>query len=376
MKLALYFSLLFLLTACVNTPNPSEVSPDFKVGEAGVMVLCEGMRGTDNASITRYDFTTGSYSANYFASQNAGLKLGDNANDLVLLDTLCLVSVSGAGTIEIFSLNTGKSIRRLIFPQHTMVRKMYPVNDTLCFVTSYVEWSENEFYVYYFNPQIENNQETLISNRIQVGSYPEGIAYNNGRLFVANSGYGDFYQTDAKASTISIIDIISKQEVQCIKTGINPNRLHCKNGKLYVACWGLPSDTNSIGGIFEYDVNSMELLRQWNTSVYDLCFNDNGDTLFYLNSTMKDVSVGNNSAGIGIIPLTKSNAKPISFIKNNKQYEIWTALAVHSTRNEMYIANSFKYTTAGEILIYDISSPDIVKQRLTTGVIPNTIRFY
>jgi sugar lactone lactonase YvrE len=65
---------------------------------------------------------------------------------------LCYVAVSGASAIEVFSLDNGKSKGRIIFPDKTLPRKICFVNDTLAFVTAYIE-NANENYVYYFNPK-------------------------------------------------------------------------------------------------------------------------------------------------------------------------------------------------------------------------------
>ncbi|MDR0926670.1 MAG: hypothetical protein LBO69_02755 [Ignavibacteria bacterium] len=362
-----------LLSGCVDDPSTPPLDT-FVVGTDGVMVLCEGVRNTDKGSITRIDFSTGSFSNNYFSACNPDLKLGDVAEDMVICDTICIISVSGAGCINIISMNSGKLLDRLVFPSFVMPRKLCVINDTLAFVTAYIEMSGDDFYVYYFNPQDMVNSQLLLNEHcIRVGSHPEGIAFYRDLLFITNSGYGDFQYTNPTAATISVIDINAKQVVNTLKTGDNPNRIYEHNGNLYVACWGLPSDTTGKSArIIEYDGTTLSEKRSWNIGCYDMCFL--GDTLFFLNNTMRNTIVG--TGGVYYIPLRDEDAVPHPFIVNTQQYEIWTALAIDTATMQLWIGNSFRYTTAAELNVYDLHSPNSISQHYTTGIIPNTIKFY
>ncbi|MCL2039611.1 MAG: hypothetical protein FWG85_04185 [Bacteroidetes bacterium] len=370
----LFFAIAILFFGCVkepNNPNGNENNDGYNC----CFILNEGLRGTDNASITKYNLDNNNYTNYYFKKSNINLKIGDNANDIVLFDSLAFVSVSGAGTIEVFNIYDGKSQGRITFPLRTMPRKMIIINDTLAFVTAYIELSNSDYYVYYFNPSNLTTQQNIENNKIQVGSHPEGICYDsvNQRLYVVNSGYGDLDYDNSVASTISIIDIKTKTEISKINTHPNPMRIYFKNNKIYVICWGLPSDTNEIkGSLIEYEPNDMQIVRQWNTNIYDLCFNETSDTLYFINSTWGIINTDASIPGIYYINLYDSNSVPQLMITNSQKYDIWTSLAINFVDKSIWIANSFNFNTDGEIIIYDNMQ---FRTKFNVGTIPNVIRF-
>lgn len=368
----LLFLILLFSYSCIDNPtNP--VDPDFISGKQGALILCEGLFGSDNSSITCISFADNSYTNNYFRNANDGQKLGDIANDIYIKDSLVYVAVSNSKTIEVFHLKTGKSIGRIKFPNYVMPRKFAFVNDTLAYVTTYISMSNDDFYVYEFNPKTIS----LTGIKIYVGSHPEGIAYYNNKLYVVNSGYGEYHSYHPKASTISLIDINSKTEIQCIPTGENPARIIAspKTNKLYVLYWGLYSE-ESPAGIIEYDLNTLQELRRWTTEAYEFCLNSSCDTLFYLNSSASTDNINeNNDFGVNYIPLNTNNAAPVKYIKNPKQNEIWTGIALNETRNEIWIANSYRYTTNGDVTVYDRTTL-AAKQTYKVGSIPTLIKFY
>ncbi len=368
-RIVLIIVVTALFAGCVDEPDSSG-GGTFIAGESGAVILCEGIKGSDNSTITRIDFQTGSYSDNYFSEANSGQKTGDIANDLILRDSIAYIAVSKTGTIEAFSMNTGRSIGRIYFPANVWPRKMVFISDTLAYVTTYIEQSNDDFYVYGFNPE----KLKLTGVKIQVGSHPEGMALYDNKLYVVNSGYGDLHFYHPKASTISVIDLDTKTEVNNIKTGNNPNRIWADGkGKIYVAYWELPSKKD-FGGIIEYDAVTMEKLREWKTMVYDFCLNKNSDTLYYLSSSIN--TIANNSAGVNYIALDDANAVPRELIKNEKSKDMWSAIAINHDRNELWVASAFDYQTAGNLMVYSLSSPSIIKNTYKTGIIPNTIRFY
>lgn len=372
-KLLLISALLFLifLNSCIDDPH--QAIENFTAGNTGALVLCEGLYGTDNSTITCINLEDGSSTDTYFRTANYGQKLGDIANDMEIIDSIVYVSVSNSGTIEAFELKTGKSIGRIKFPPNVMPRELVIISDSLAYVSTYISMSENDFFVYEFNPK----KLELTGVKIQVGSHPEGMTAYKNKLYVVNSGYGDFHSHHSKASTISVIDLSTKTEIDCIKTENNPNRIYAtKDGKIYVVYWELPSLKDSAsGGILEYDAENMKVLRNWKTTAYDLCLNENCDTIFYLNSSLGASSDGNTSKGVNYIALNEEKPQVQQFIENTKDNEIWTALSLNKQRNEIWVTNSYRYTSAGELMIYDLTSKAI-KQRYRTGIIPNQIKFY
>ena len=80
------FFILFTLSffGCVSSPDEPDNSITTNNITQGAIILNEARRGSDNASITKYDLLTFSYDNNYFKKCNPKLKLGDNANDVII----------------------------------------------------------------------------------------------------------------------------------------------------------------------------------------------------------------------------------------------------------------------------------------------------
>jgi hypothetical protein len=363
---------MFCVCSCVKDPIiPYQPAPND--GYNCCFILNEGLLGTDNASITKYNLSDNSSVNYYFRNSNPNLKLGDNANNIMIWDSMVFVSVSGTGVVEAFNINDGLSQGRITFPKYMMPRKMVCVNDSLAFVSAYIEFSNTEHYVYYFNPfDLSASQGVLENNKIRVGSHPEGICYDsiNRRIYVVNCGYGDYDYDNPTASTISIIDVDTKSEIRKVKTETNPNRIYFNNDKVYVISWGLPSDTVDVNGsIIEYEPATMNILRRWKTNVYDICFNKGQDTLYFINSTWSST---NATQGVYFIGLNKDDSEPKLIIQNLNKYDMWTAIQVNFADNSLWVANSFKYNSDGEVMIYDGSN---MRNKFAVGNIPNNIRF-
>ena len=83
----LLFLILLFSYSCIDNPtNP--VDPDFISGKQGALILCEGLFGSDNSSITCISFADNSYTNNYFRNANDGQKLGDIANDIYIKEDI------------------------------------------------------------------------------------------------------------------------------------------------------------------------------------------------------------------------------------------------------------------------------------------------
>lgn len=88
---------------------------------------------------------------------------------------------------------------------------------------------------------------------IMVGLAPEGMAYKDGLLYVANTGYSGWGQPFINSS-ISIIDISTDKVIETISTPINPQDLSfAPDGTLHVICSG--DYGAAVGKVAIIDVN-------------------------------------------------------------------------------------------------------------------------
>lgn len=346
--------------ACVKEPTePTNAPPKFE--SSGVYILCEGLWGMNNASLSRYSFLEDNIYNNLYEKVNNGLKLGDLANDLVTYKGKGYISVSTSKTIEVFDLTTCINKGRIIFEDKGEPRKIIIINDSTAYVTRLSSHSITKF-----NPTTLD----VTSNKIIVGPAPEGITSFDNRVLVVNSGYGDYLANAPKASTISVIDINSDLEIATIQTGTNPIEILYNRNRnaFYVAYLNLPSlreKYDSLGGIIEYDADSYQILRHWRCNPRSLILSQNGDSLLFLDDNT-----------ITLIKLNVSNAHKKPIITNPNVNEIWYCINYHSSDGSIWIGNAKNYVVAGELIIYK-SILDLNNYRkYPVGVNPNKIVFY
>jgi hypothetical protein len=191
---------------------------------SGLIVLNEGSLGGNNASITHYDFETGTVLQNVFFKQNAR-KLGNVANDILIYGGKIYISVGGSSTLEITDLHL-KSIKRISF-NGTSVNAEEPHG---------LAAHDGKIYTACFNGKLARlDTSTLaIESIVQIGKNPENIAISNGFAYITNSGGLDFPNYD---STVSVVNLTTFMEVKKITVGSNPFSIGVdENGDIFVGC--------------------------------------------------------------------------------------------------------------------------------------------
>lgn len=348
-----------ILIACKETPTDNEpVKP--AAGTNAVLILCEGTWGGDNSVLSRYDLKAGSVTEDYFSASNPGLRLGDMANNMAIRGDKCFISVSTAKTIEAIDLKTGKSLGRLILDGARQPRKICIVSDSIGYVTTYDGNSVVRF----------DTRTMLLLNEVKVGPVPEGIAYSNGMLFVANSGKGDIMKDSADAGTVYVLDEPSMQLITKLKPGPNVDELLISNStnKLYAQYHHLYSMPDSLGGIVEYDLSNLKPVNSWRDKFSafgkKMALSSTGDTLFYLNDK-----------GVALVNLNTGNQNK-DYILMPTSGAAWYCLAFYAADGSLWIGNARDYMSSGEALVYQLAPVPAKTKNISTGIIPNTILFY
>lgn len=195
-----------MLTACSLEPADDPTPPSPMRGEDKLIVLCEGLWGLDNSSISYIDH--GVVTDYWFQKNNPRMHLGDTGNDIIQVnDTLIAVSVNWSNIVQ-YIRPDGRAVA---------ATENIPNNRRLCtdgngylYVTSYAD----DGYV----AKIDLRTKSVVDT-CHVGYEPEGIAFFDGRLFVANTG-GYAPQTGHKyESTVSVVDASTMKELKRIDTG-------------------------------------------------------------------------------------------------------------------------------------------------------------
>lgn len=230
-KNTLYICLIWLLTACslepASYPTPSEPTAD----SDRIIILCEGLWGMDNSSLALLDH--GVLTNRWFQQQNPGRHLGDTGNDILQVnDTLIAISVNWSNIIQYIHPDGTAIAATENIPNN---RRLATDHKGYLYVTSYAD----KGYV----AKIDLNTKQVVDT-CHVGYEPEGIAYYDGRLYVANTGgYSTQTQDHGYERTISVVDAQTMRELRRIDTG-------CPNlyGKISVS--GQYACINSAGDMY------------------------------------------------------------------------------------------------------------------------------
>ena len=342
-------------TGCIEPPSGPEDSP-VQESYNGAYILCEGLWGLDNSSLSRYEFESKSVSQYVYKSANNGQKLGDLASDFVVHNDYALITVTTTRIIEKIELKSGKSLGRMLFADGRAPRKITVINDSLAAVTDLLN-----HLITFFNP----GNLQIIKDSVFVGPAPEGIATAGEVLLVVNSGYGDYLADAPKAGTISVVSINTMQEIGNFYVGPNPIEIliNKKYNKFYVSYNNLPSAADSIGGIVEFDLNNLTETARLRTNVRSMTLSNSGDSLLFISDST-----------VSYIDL-RQNFKKHKLIVNQNPSDIWYALAC-SMGGNIWIGNAKNYQINGELLIYKQNSYDAPAEKHTVGINPNKIVFY
>ena len=161
----------------------------------------------DNSSLALLDH--GVLTNRWFQQQNPGRHLGDTGNDILQVnDTLIAISVNWSNIIQYIHPDGTAIAATENIPNN---RRLATDHKGYLYVTSYAD----KGYV----AKIDLNTKQVVDT-CHVGYEPEGIAYYDGRLYVANTGgYSTQTQDHGYEQTISVVDAQTMRELRRIDTG-------------------------------------------------------------------------------------------------------------------------------------------------------------
>lgn len=343
-----------LMAGCVADPaGPTPAGGDIPATDRGVIVVNEGLWRQDNSTLTFYDPADGASVQDYFAARNPGLRLGDTGNDIVIRNGRAYVAVTTSQTVEVIDLTTGHSLGRVRLPANTDPRRLAIASDSVGYVTGSRDDGVTEF----------NPTTFAIRRRFPVGPAPEGIAAGGGRIYVANSGYGTFRQSEPKASTISVLDSVTGSEVALLPSVSNPLVLHIGGGLLYALARQILPD--SMGALVAFDLGTLREVGRWPMAGPSNAAFDDAAGLAYVIA----------SAGVERIDLRAPSSRPEIFAGA----ATWPASHFYSAgvapeSGDLYVGDAKDYSSAGEVLIF--GRDGTLKGRFPCGLNPGSYGFY
>ena len=249
--------------ACRKDPVPEPPSKDaeltgekvdvsfFEKSVNKVFLLNEGGMGTNNATLDFLRISDGNYVTGAFKKMNPdiGAGLGDVGNDIAVHGDEAWIVVNNSGLVEVISAKDETEIAAIQVPTPRNIA----FDDRYAYVTSwagaYVSWTSPEDSK---NPKGQVYKIDLktkkVAGTVEVGYQPEGIAYYDGKLYVANSGgvSSQLAPNYAYDNTVSIIDTKSFKVTQTVEVQVNLKNVYADgNGLIYVTTLGNYSDVHS-----------------------------------------------------------------------------------------------------------------------------------
>lgn len=338
-------ALFFFFAGCeddvIIDPPPASISK-------GIVVINEGAFGQNNASVTFHNLENGTTTNNIYAAANSGSNLGDNANSIFTFNGKGYIAIDNSNKIEIVDLNDFKSLGKIDLGSGGSPRELVIIDSLTGYVTSLYG---NK--VVKFNP----SSKSVVKN-ISVGNYPEGIVYSNGKLFVANSGFGN-------SKTICIIDVASDAVIATVNVGNNPRVMLKDNANnIYAVCTGLYTDTTGRGGVYKISAVS--------NSVTDsiVIYKNPGESIMLDANTMLVV----NNDGAFKVNLATKTITDTAFAKAttvNPVFGVIYSVAHDELRGKFYFGNPKDFQQSGEIVEYDLTGKET--KRISVGINPGSI---
>lgn len=347
-----YINILLFL-ALISSCKKDVIEPTVPTSlSAGFLVLNEGLFQQNNSSLSWVDTQAGTVNLDFFLSKNNRL-LGDTGNDMQVYGGKIYIVVNGSSSIEVLEKSTGKSIKQINMFVGTMAKSPRSIafSGNKAFITCYDGFVD-----------VLDTASLTITQRIQVGSNPEGLAVSNGKLFVANSGGLNFPNVD---STLSVIDLTSFLEIQKITVGKNPGSVVVdQEGDVYVIARG-NYGSNPARMV---RVNSMSLTveEQFPFDALGISKMNSQFLISFYNYTTESSSV------LLFDPLSETLINS-NFI-NTTDIQTLYGIDYNSFNDKIYCLDAMNYTNTGYVRRY--SAQGVYETSYHVGLNPSKLLFY
>lgn len=361
---------LVMLNACrkddvIVPPTLNKVTEGANGKVKGFFLLNEANMGSNKASLDYFDYESGVYWKNIFATRNPTITkaLGDVGNDIQIYGNKLYAVINVSNLVEVMDLGTAKHIATIPIPNCRYIS----FHNGYAYVSSYagpvkIDPNARLGYVARIDTTTLTVKDTCV-----VGYQPEEMVVRNNKLYVANSGG---YRVPKYDSTVSIIDLTTFKEISKIKVAINLHRMKIDNqGNIYVTSRGNYFTIPSRTFIIDPSDNISELpgLPAGNLTI---C----GDTA-YVYSTEWNYTTGANTISYAMVNTQTKQILSRNFISDGTETKIRIpyGIAVNPETREIYVTDAGNYVTPGRI--YCFSPEGKQKWNTETGDIPAHLVF-
>ena len=342
-------------TACSkdDDPKPNDDGTKLTLPASRVFILNEGTSKDNLAGITFYAPNgDGSFIADIYREQNKGKGLGNIGQDMILYEGNIYVSVYGSGLL--LKLNTaGVEQKRLSFSKEDGQPRNLLALDGKIYVTLYS------------GKVAKIDAETLtIEGYAKVGANPEGIAYANGYLCVANSGWG-------KDNTVTIIDARSMLVTNTITVATNPEKVIVSENQFFVQGYGgaFPNYTYPVQRV-DISTGAVETIAR----ATNFCEYRGTIYMVYSDTDWKTYKTTNTFSSYDVRTGTLNSSNFLNNMPDALGSTSVYMMEVNPNNGDIYIGTS-DYKTNGDIYRFDRNGK-LIEKFSSGGINPNNAVFF
>lgn len=332
--------ILFILIAGCEKENGGGDS-SYASGK-GFFIMNEGNFLSGNGSVSYYSYESSGVTNNLFRDIN-NRPLGDVVNSATIIGDKIYIVVNNSGKIEVVNRSDMRSY------------------GTVSGINSprFIEMARsNRAYVssLYSDSLIILDTETLtVGGYINIGKSSEYISLFADKAYVSNWSGG---------RTVTVIDRADDSIIQVIELSAEPGRvLFDQNGKGWVLCNG--GYTNEeLPVLYMFDPASGEVIRELSfprlsDSPSELCINDSGDYLYYLNGDIYCMPVA----------ATELPSEPI--IESSGRY--FYRMSYDKSADLLLVTDAIDYMQRG--FVYAFTHQGTEQFSFLAGIIPGSFCF-
>lgn len=211
------------------TPETPEEPGIFDPTIAGLYILNGGKMESNNSTLAFWDASAGVLTSDVFMGAN-GKRLGDTGNDMLIYGNRMYIAVTGSSIVFVTDLK-GNIIREITVGGEGA--NLSPRN---------LAQGEGKVYVSFMEGYLgEIDTASFNVRKIKVGPMPEGVAYANKKVYVANS---DGYNVEGNyGKTVSVVDASAFAVTKTLDVAMNPQTLHvASDNSIYLVAFGNYAD--------------------------------------------------------------------------------------------------------------------------------------
>jgi YVTN family beta-propeller protein len=325
-KLSITVIALLIIASCKKTDHIIARPPIFT---SGVYSLNQGNYGSNNTTLTYYDFTSSVATTDYYKNVN-GFGLGDTGSDFIIYGGKVYVVMNVSGNVAVADALTAKFIDTISFTAGGINKG--PEN--IVGFGNHVFVSSTDG-----NVSVIDTSTLAITKSIAVGENPAQMAIYGSNLYVSNTGaFSAVYD-----STVSVINLSTLTETTKITVGKNPGSIAADNsGNIYVACTGdyvtvLPSlvkVNTSTNAVINAADTAVGIVRYYNNNLYV--------TGGYLGS-----------ANVRVLSTADFSAVKANFISDGTTVITPYGLDIDNATGDVYVGDAKDYTSSGTVFCFD-----------------------